>query len=141
MRSLIRPFLFAVARLGLFLAVVAWIVGQWWAIQIQTGLGWNLSGGSNGFAAFQHQRNEPADVTVDGHSRDHLFAFPPIFEDPYGGIYRGFSKLGVTYFYGGKPKWTILSVRHWLITSSLLTFNLLLHFIYRKRPEGEPCED
>lgn len=30
MRPLVRPFLFAVARLGLFLSVTAWIVGQWW---------------------------------------------------------------------------------------------------------------
>ncbi len=32
MRDLIRPTLFIVARLGLFLAVVAWIVGQWWQV-------------------------------------------------------------------------------------------------------------
>ena len=29
MKALIRPTLIALARLGLFLAVVAWIVGQW----------------------------------------------------------------------------------------------------------------
>ena len=32
MRDLIRPTLFILARLGLFLAVVAWIVGQWWQV-------------------------------------------------------------------------------------------------------------
>ncbi|APZ91284.1 hypothetical protein [Fuerstiella marisgermanici] len=34
MRSLIRPALFMTIRLGLFLSVVAWGVGQWWEVQI-----------------------------------------------------------------------------------------------------------
>ena len=33
MRDLIKPSLFLIARLGLFLAVVAWGVGQWWNVQ------------------------------------------------------------------------------------------------------------
>ena len=31
-------------------------------------------------------------------------------------------------------------VSHWLITSLFAAFNIALHFIYRKRPEGQPCE-
>lgn len=34
MRELIRPTLFMVARLGLFLAVMAWVMVRWWVIQI-----------------------------------------------------------------------------------------------------------
>lgn len=32
MKPLIRPTLFIIMRLGLFLAVLAWIVGQWWFV-------------------------------------------------------------------------------------------------------------
>ena len=34
MRELIRPGLFSVARLGLLLSVFAWIIGQFWLMQI-----------------------------------------------------------------------------------------------------------
>lgn len=34
MRELIRPMLFAVVRLGLFLAAVVWIVSQWCELKI-----------------------------------------------------------------------------------------------------------
>ena len=37
MRSLIRPMLFMVARLGLFFALVAWIASQWWSVDAQVG--------------------------------------------------------------------------------------------------------
>ena len=37
MRDLIRPTLFIVARTGLLLAVVAWIVGQWKVAEISVG--------------------------------------------------------------------------------------------------------
>ena len=39
MRSLIRPALFMIARLGLLLSVVAWVAGQWWQISLEVPFG------------------------------------------------------------------------------------------------------
>ena len=44
MRNLIRPTLFAAARLGLFLAITAWIVGQWWIFELGHTNYWMASG-------------------------------------------------------------------------------------------------
>jgi hypothetical protein len=34
----------------------------------------------------------------------------------------------------------IASFRHWLVITTFTAFNIALQFIYRKRPEGQPCE-
>ena len=34
-----------------------------------------------------------------------------------------------------------VSIHHWLVVSTFILFYAVLKFIYRKRPEVQPCED
>ena len=49
---------------------------------------------------------------------------------------------GIVLAYGGPQNMLRYSVaiRHWLIVSTFIAFNLLLHFLYRKRREDRSCE-
>ena len=100
MKPLIRPFLFTVARLGLFLAVAGWVVGNWWYMC------WRIPG------------HYAIESDYCGWS----------FSETLGS---GYLNLG----------FRIYSVPHWPFISAFLAFNVLLHVIYRKRPEAKPCED
>ena len=139
MRSLIRPCLFAVARPGLFLAVAAWAVGQWWSTVVAIPLpghttrflggasGWHVSlvDGSGSFSG-RMLRNE-ARENLREMSGSSAFALSVNHVDTSVFIY-GTVSFPIAY--------SFVAISHWIIVFTLVAFNLLLHFIYRKRPEA-----
>ena len=144
-RSLIRPFLFTVARLGLFLAVAAWVssaryridMGQWMAntvfAQSSDEHGWRFiySHVSQSKWDFWFELRKPGLIpgSIDR-------------SDSVGRI--GISGV-VTYWTEPSPlrgrSCHCVDICHWLFTTTFIILNLFLLFMYRKRPEPEPCED
>ena len=125
MRPLIRPLLFIVARLGLFLAVVAWVVGQWSCVFVYSGyfqFEWDGTGvvakhfDSSAFSPFDSLSVESIPVDPNGNYEWVSEKLPPVD--------------GISEF----------AIRHWQIISIFAIFNLILHFHYRKRPETEVRE-
>ena len=144
MKHLLRMSLFIIARAGLCLAVVAWIVGQWWVIEIDNDQ-------RDVYVRMDHRGWVVTDVlmisrfTTEGWSFAVKTAYRTIMVDVvelsqlasrYGGKVVEFPGLDVAF---GKDV-NYLFLRHWLVTSLFISFNIALHFIYRKRPEGKPCE-
>ena len=121
MKALIRPTLLTLARLGLFVAVVAWVV----ATVMPGNRLWVWSTRLNGL-----KYETGFDNTT------WLFAARHAFEN----IDKRSVRLIPGIIYMKSHVQYFLEIRHWLTTSTFLAFNLLLHFIYRKRPEAEPCE-
>ena len=130
MRSLIRPFLFAVARLGLFLAVVGWGAAGMFNLQLVAAAGnaGTVFTDQDGWTVMRLEGIGEWEFSV---KRNVSWLFGALGRD--APVMGKFVRIGHLSFY--------LFVRHWLITSTFLVFNLLLHFIYRKRPEAEPCAD
>lgn len=133
MRELVRPCLFIIARLGLFLAVVAWVVGQWWSsafrishIAVATDPNvWSFSSDNRLPPRFDYciWRNQDDAITAQNlvwYRRWNVFP-------------------GVSARRWLSLPWIL--IKHWFIVTVLLTFNVTLHFIYRRRPEAEPCEN
>lgn len=134
MRSLIRPGLFWVARIGLFLAVVAWIVAQSWMVQGSI-TGPNAVLCPSGFA-----------ITLDADSDPWIESLPTDFShvhqldncfsvDPKGDYRETFQSYfpGVAYTthlvpFGGSK---ILTIRHWLIVTMFALFYGVLKWVYR----------
>ncbi len=145
MRSLIRPTLFAVARLGIFLAVTAWIVTEGRAVHGQVGP-LKLDIYPHGFVTSLVRYHSLRPII---YSSKATYGWPSnmYFEDTssYGlGEVSFWSPVpGFAYAAHGGPGGTAktLSMRHWLVTLLFVAFNMALHFTYRKRPEGQPCED
>ncbi|MEO2016294.1 MAG: hypothetical protein ABGZ53_18195 [Fuerstiella sp.] len=137
MKNLLRMSLFIIARAGLCLAVVAWIAGQWWGgvsfsvpigqrpVVLLDGTRWTLNDGMpfSYFPYLDHRGAEVAEWQWSGFGNA-----PPSNHPFYGIVYA--KEYGSRY----------LSVDHWLIISFFTAFNIALHCIYRRRPEGKPCE-
>lgn len=147
MTPLISPTLFAIARLGLFLAVAASIMGQWWEVQCRfygtksTALTLAPEG-----CLLEYNDNSRLFTSGDIESAVRKAKVPsdhsPLFDHSLESatIYTIGSFPGLTVkasTFGGK---TFIAFRHGLNILTFLFLNLLLHFIYRKRPEAEPCE-
>ena len=103
MRGLIRPVLFAIARLGLSLAVVVWIGGLF------VGCAWR-------FRSFGR--------TVELSVQSSLIKLSQHDGSKFGSV---------------EPDWSVRTP-HWLTVAVFIAFNLTLHFIYRNRPETQPCD-
>ncbi len=135
MKSLIRPFLFTIARLGFFLVVTAWIVGQWWYVHFNfpaPGGGCFLSTSPSGLVVGHYQ--DPLEwqcriirVPDSNRERRQLGVFDPT-ELPFG----------ISFMWNYGP---VIAISHWLTTFIFLAFNILLHIIYHKRSERQPCDD
>jgi len=149
MRSLIRPALFAIARLGLFLSVVAWIVGQWWSVDLKFN-GVVALGSDRGIAVGAYSlRSLRLPITTFLRTQNlrtnleyNYWVFvPERHSEVLGGSDISYYNFRVGYFFW-RPGTAIrmVSVPHWLITTAFVVFNILLHFIYRRRPESPPCE-
>lgn len=143
MRALIRPTLFMIARLGLFLAVVAWGTSQELQFELRSTSGASKTTGglnSQGWyavcdgpylaATFPEMSSGPFDEFYEGLWFEIPVAIPGIFD-------RVYSLLGLTITTGPLK---VISARHWLLVSIFALFNGVLMFIYRKRPEVKPCE-
>lgn len=148
MRPLIRPTLFAFARLGLFLTVLAWGVGQRWIVKC-------LVSPNNG-NMIVNLLPEGVLITFSGARLQDRIDFrmlrqstPPRSNDwEFGGPYEQNSIHGERVLHWNLPGlvrgefdwYSFLSVRYWLIALAFLALNILLHFIYRIRPEAPSCE-
>ncbi|MEO2019971.1 MAG: hypothetical protein ABGZ53_37025 [Fuerstiella sp.] len=134
MRSLIRPTLFLVARVGLVLSVGFWIVGQWWEVLVQMSLaagaihkeGWVCAAIYPGPAGWVVSTNE-AD---NGESAAWLFQYPSF--DRATGEPSGFSFIGLTALHFPHMFATV-ALRHWLTTTFFALFYGVLKWVYRKR--------
>ena len=149
MKPLVRPLLFAVARLGLFLAVTVWIVGQWWTCVLAAtdnaaclnhrGVYW--------LQVSQASTISPA-ITPAGHEKhivnsicgvgQHHFGAKRKLEVGYGfSLCQSFSQSAR----GLQCVALAFGVCHGMIASIAFAFNIALHIIYRKRLETQPCEN
>lgn len=141
MRPLLRPFLFALARLGVFLSAVAWIVSQTFLPRLTLPIGnrhvlFLLA--PEGALFLNWDRPENLEVEwfrkseLEPYEIEHLSTmFTPMDN---GEMFTAeYSSFGVTI---GKMQDTpVLSFRHWLITTVFVTVNVVLYITYRKRPE------
>ena len=141
MKPLIRPFLFAVARLGLFLAVMAWIVGQWWTIYSAIPAGHGLVEIYVGDKSYEVSRWDVLPSTSFNITADRRADSLP-FEVLYT-LFRGelrSDSCGQALLYVGPGFFTAkqgvidgMSIRHWLIITIFALFYGVLKWVYRKR--------
>ena len=149
MRSLVRPFLFTVARLGLFLAVTAWIMGQRWTIYSTIPAVYGvveICVGDRSYEVSWWDVLSSTSFNIGANRRTDPLPFEVLYT-----LFRGelrSDSCGQELLYVGPGFFTAkqgvidgISIRHWLVTTIFLTFNITLHIIYRKRPEIQPCED
>ena len=140
MRPLIRPTLFAIARLGLFLSVAAWVVGQFFYIRIASGVVIHkgiivVSPELRHVLEFEVSRRQEIEPAISE------FFEPDYVRSTYPGSVHVRSMPGVVYLMPIPPvDFGAIAVRHWLMVTVFIAFNLILHFIYRKRPEAQPCD-
>ena len=128
MKNLLRMSLFIVARAGLFLAIVAWIVGQWLTGGGTCPLGVVLVCDSGWICAVDHDLRFAWEFSVAPTQAGDLnlhFVKPPKSNRRIG-----FSLCGVT-------GWrtivkTSVSIRHWLIVTFFALFYGVLKWVYRK---------
>ena len=139
MKPLIRPFLFIAVRLGLFLSVLVWIVGQsrtismhcpvgeftflsqGWAIAFYSGLPWNF---------FVNESDPESTQWVFEDLSENDPSVPPSL--------RGGVTAGVTVMYSDRI--ILLAVRHWQIVAAFLVVYGVLKFVYRRIPDRERSE-
>jgi hypothetical protein len=152
MRSLIRPALFMVARIGLVLSVVAWIVGQWTLIAANS-----HSGRAGGFTVLLMDEGvvvalgnpsvskltfEPHVIVYGNTADDSWFRllFAPLDElrDKSPAVMYLNRVPGMTLVLFPSTA-AIIAIRHWLIITFFALFYGVLKWLYRKR--GEAVED
>jgi hypothetical protein len=144
MRDLIRLTLFIVARLGLFLAVVGWIVSQWWTVSILFPLPTGMAGAELDAGSWQcrhalHQlsmavtdivrtRYSPIS-TVLVHEKFMLMWQIQQIEVPTGIA----PSMTATFHPVYIPKRDLSKIPHWLIVVIFALFYGVLQWVYRKR--------
>ena len=122
MRPLIRPTLFAIARLGLFLAVVVWIVSQWWSVSISYG---DTAYVSRDGLTFIYDQDSvyPSSVTVN---IEYVGNLEPWFSN-------------VVHVEQPTVMVGFLSFRHWFIVTAFALFYAVLKWVYRERRDVAKC--
>ncbi len=125
MRRLIRFALFVVARLGLFFAVVSWVLGQWWAFSAavpfqKRTLSIACYDGAWGLNTIAFRISEPFSLRVLRPDDFHSEELDSTITDIAPGI--SYEDAGI---------FTSLSFRHWLVISSFALFYGVLKFAGR----------
>lgn len=171
MRSLIRPSLFVVARLGLFLTLAAWLVGQsfvifitvpaasgsivtsvcpeGWIMGYKSGESvWSAAGISRHFwrelDRMQAIFDPPPNLEWRGQLRREDGVLKPVLKRSSWASRLQFVEYGSKQASGSTGaifRGPGLAFPHSRITLTLLACNGLLLFVYRKRADAEPCED
>jgi len=146
MKTLIRPFLFIVARLGLFLTVVVWIVSQWSAVLTEVPLGTAGFVEEGWVSIFIYSMSKGWRVRTGAPKEigTTLYLFCPPSSEPLPALpprwtETGFSVGGFTVLH--TPLATTIAIRHWLAVTSFALFYIVLRWAYRKRPEEPPAAD
>ena len=139
MKPLIRPFLFAVVGLGLFFAVTAWILGQWWCAFLISPDSLSLNVGPSGYViGWEVDPNFEWDGSVGRAPKRNRLAWA--FEQPIPPYEYACHGFGFTL--ARFARHAHISLCHWSLTSMLLASNIALHFIYRaKRIPGQGDSD
>lgn len=142
MRSLIRPALFMITRLGLFLSVAVWAVGQWWTIRIDNsqqdvyfsvdGHGWlatNIRSPPHSAGAGWQWSTSPTDGEIlnDVLLVSNSFS---LFENQVPIAFEAVQ--GVGYRIG--ELFTFIAIRHWLVVTNFT----LVHFALWCTTESQP---
>ena len=138
MKNVLRMSLFIIARAGLCLAVVAWIVGQWWAIEIDNDQrdvhvrmdyrGWVIVD----LLMITRAATEGWNFAVETAGRTIMLDVVELSQlaSRIGGKVVEFPGLS----YASMKDLNYLFLRHWLVTSLAAAFYLTLKFIYRRKP-------
>ena len=137
MRSLIRPTLFMVARIGLVLSVVGWVASQWYSIESFGGFtaasAFCVTGKSGIIVGFTNFKVSWRFDVSEGQSRP-MWAFDysePEFSglreqvslvEPVSGLVLILDKYGVS-----------VAFRHWLVVTFCALFYGMLKWVYRER--------
>lgn len=145
MRALIRPGLFFFARSGLFLAASAFVVSQWWHVEVTCSNSTNRVIGTAGVMApgwycngifhslpaslsFNVTPSPPfTNYTIGANRVRNLFGtnFDSLTADWW------FSIAGLSV---GRGALNCISLRHELVLTLFVVFNFILKRAYRKRP-------
>ena len=132
MRELIRPALFLVARLGLFLAIVAWVAGQFSLMSNYIGV-IQIGTGPQNFVIAQWNP-----VLLDRIPQPKLDYRPTDDWDVLGMItYKTIAEFIPGVRLCRSPGRSVIHnaiiVRHWLVVTIFGLFNGVLMWVYRKR--------
>jgi hypothetical protein len=132
MKNILRMSLFIIARAGLSLAVAVWIASQWLSVEAGTlgcWLGFDEEGWFTHYVSFKATSGFNVTDSSLGNRRGFVNSAHVTNLTLSGITYQGHN--GIAH---------LLSFRHWHTISLFAAFNIVLHFIYRKHPEGKPCE-
>lgn len=112
MKPIIRPFLFAAAWLGLFLAVTAWIAGQWRMFRV------DIPDQIGGVSVFCHV-DDWVIIHWEGNIKWYFLMSHP--------------RLGVDWHHALLNHPPHLIIRHYLVVTSFVLFYGILKWVYRNR--------
>ena len=135
MRALIRPTLFMIARLGLFLALLFLLVSQYWSIKVAI-LHYQFTIIDYGYSAAELHANEiamPSRITKTDWMSDYwplrrkMVLGPNAWPSIIPGVVRSGGISWRNLF-----SWFI-GIRHWLVITLFVLFNGVLMWVYRKR--------
>ena len=130
MRSLIRPALFAVARLGLFLSVVAWVVGHWWEVEIAGLCGSATMTWPGHLISFHTEGWYPFEVTCT--ERPQIKSWQS-FGESFDLFEERCALPGVGFMPQSTSVMGMLSIRHWLVVTIFAVFYGVLKWVYWER--------
>lgn len=116
MKSVIRPSLFAAARLALFLSVTAWIAGQWRMFKI------SIPFQIGGVSVFCHVEDWVI-ILWTGNVKWHFLMSHP--------------RVGVDWHQALFNQSPHLIIRHYLVVTGFILFYGLLKWVYRNRCDEE----
>ena len=155
MRELIRPAWFMIARTGLFLAVLAWGVGQRWTTTSHlavtrvklcgagflvdnrpASLDWSMSTKSS----WEIGPSQMAAIRVYFEDFSEHDVLTRHLRDAFG-VKSNLVIPGIRISTHRNKPTIVLAVHHWFTILVFTAFNILLYFIYRKRLEVQPCEN
>lgn len=159
MRELTRPALFMIARLGLFLTLLAWAAGQWHRFSVLIPVPTGTAGAELTAASWQF-RYVRVTFNVGIENFSEVLVSPPMacLSLRQLSLHEKFQLTSAVNCYlsrlpeqstntgaggvsqGVDPMKDYINVPHWLLVTVVMAFNIFLHVIYCKRPEVPPCE-
>ncbi len=142
---LLRLFLFVTARTGLFVAIVAWVASHWWCIIAATLVAYTAITPDGVFAGITKiGRNNFEAESAAGYGEKHPFylhteeIIKEVNAEPGG--FAVSLPFGAALFCSTNDAAVGIFVPQWLNLVFVIALNIVLWFVYRKRPETEPCE-
>lgn len=141
MKALIRPTLLTLARLGLFLAAVAWVVGQWWTIELFVDLPgkqqlWTVVAPEGIVQSrLNFKGSGPVTLQIESAGNEPTSQWFEPYDTNWGSQPR-YVFQGGGFVYATNYEYFLTSFRHWLIVTVLALFYGVLKWVYRRQPAG-----